>query len=258
MRASRALRSTYVPPCSSSPIFPANTRVRPPTIVKRDQASFRLPRPARRPRCAGRWRSADGRSQQVLASGAAPALDQALAVGVVVISELFSLANLPRRANPDRAIDDVDVAVGAAGVVDEAGVVAADAGIDHGAVRQLEAPDVTLFDVARFALQAHLVRDLLAGVVDDARVLRNRLRRVDAPSLNLRSPLFDHVIKITPCRVRSLRRNSCSRASPSSIAASFSSSTRRWSCCGARSGARSVTCTRASSRSEWPFIICAA
>src|SRR5947207_4483407 len=59
-------------------------------------------------------------SQQVLASGAAPALDQALPVGVVVISELFAPANLPRRANPDRAIDDVDVAVGTAGGVDEA------------------------------------------------------------------------------------------------------------------------------------------
>src|SRR5207253_651018 len=103
-------------------------------------------------------------------------------------------ADPARRANPDRAVDDVDVAVGAAGVVDEACVVAADARVNHRAVCELEAPDVAVADVAPLAPEALLVRDLLARVVDDPPVLRNRLRRVDAPSMNPRSPLFDHAL----------------------------------------------------------------
>ena len=78
-------------------------------------------------------------------------------------------------------------------MVDEARVVAADAGVDDGPVRQLEAPDVAAPDVSLLAPEAFLVRDLLAGVVDDAFVSRNPLRRVDAPPMDLRSPLLDHL-----------------------------------------------------------------
>ena len=58
-------------------------------------------------------------------------------------------------------------------MVDEPRDVAADAGVDHGPVRELEAPDVPLPDVAALALEALLVGDLLAGVVDDPLVLGN-------------------------------------------------------------------------------------
>ena len=58
-------------------------------------------------------------------------------------------------------------------MVDEPGDVAADPRVDDGAVGQLEAPDVAVLDVAPLALEALLVGDLLAGVVDDACVLRN-------------------------------------------------------------------------------------
>src|SRR5205809_6028324 len=138
-----------------------------------------------------RSRAGKRRSQKNLAARAAAALDQPFAVGVVVVGQLLAPADKARRANPDRAVDDVDVAVGAAGVVDEARVVAADARANHRAVRELEAPDVAVADVAALAPEAFLVRDLLAGVVDDSRVLRDCLCCVDAPSMNLRSPLFD-------------------------------------------------------------------
>src|SRR4029077_1509803 len=120
---------------------------------------------------SGTRRSHGGRrpaaeSQEMLTSGTAAALDQPFTVRVVVIGQLLALPDLPGSANPDHPVDDVDVAVRTAGMVDEPGVVAADAGVDHGPVGQLEAPDVAVLDVAPLALQAHLVGDLLAGVVD--------------------------------------------------------------------------------------------
>ena len=91
---------------------------------------------------------------------------------------------------------NVDVAIRAARVVDEPREVAADAGVDDGPVGELEAPDVTALNVAPFAFQALLIGDLLAGVINNACVLRNRLRRVDAPPVDLRSPLLNHATSI--------------------------------------------------------------
>src|SRR5207237_7780573 len=94
--------------------------------------------------------SREGRrpSQKRLAAWTAAAFDEPLAVRVVVVGELLASADPARGANPDRAVDDVDVAVRPAGMVDEPRVVAADAGVDHRAVGQLEAPDVAAPDVA--------------------------------------------------------------------------------------------------------------
>src|SRR4051812_38952692 len=131
-------------------------------------------------------------SEQALASGTAAAFDQPFAIGVIVVGQLFAAPDLPRGADPDDAAGDVHVAVRPAAVIDEARDIAADRGVDDGAVRQLEAPHAAAFDVAALALQALLVRNLLARVIDDAFVLRDRLGRVDAPSMDLRSPLFDH------------------------------------------------------------------
>src|SRR5665213_791971 len=122
--------------------------------------------------------------QEALASLAAPAHDHALTVGVVVVGELLTLLDHPRGADPDDPLLDVDVAVGPAGVVDEPRVVAAHPGIDHRAVRELEAPDVAGLHVPDFALQAHLIGNLLAGVVDDAFVLRNGFGCIHAPSMD--------------------------------------------------------------------------
>src|SRR5712692_6381050 len=117
-----------------------------------------------------RSREGKGHSQQDLTAGPASTADQSLAFGVVVIGQLFACADGPPRAYPDRAVDDLNVAVGTAGMIDEARVVAADARVDHGAIGQLEAPDAPASDVPPLALEALLVRDPLARVVDDARV----------------------------------------------------------------------------------------
>src|SRR5262249_51651318 len=125
-------------------------------------------------------RSRAGRrgSQKNLAAGPAAALDQPFTVGVGVIGQLFACLDPASRANPDCAVSDVDVAVGMAGVVDETRVVAADARVNHGAVGQLEAPDVAVADVTPFTLQALPIGNLLAGIMNDPRVLRNRMRCV--------------------------------------------------------------------------------
>src|SRR4051812_7950743 len=96
----------------------------------------------------GRRRAAAARacrkSQKRLAAWTTAAHDQPLAVGVVVIGELFAFADLPRRANPDDAVLDVDITIGPARVIDEARVVAADRRIDDRALRERKTPDVTL------------------------------------------------------------------------------------------------------------------
>src|SRR5205807_2116435 len=115
-----------------------------------------------------------------------------VAVGVVVVGELFAARDAARGADPDRAVLDLDVAVRAAGMIDEARDVAADTGVDDGAVRELEAPDVAAPDVAALTPEALLVGDLLAGIVDDARVFRDGPRRVDSPSMDPGPPPGKH------------------------------------------------------------------
>src|SRR5262249_33971182 len=128
-----------------------------------------------------------GRAQldQPLASGPAPAMDESVAVRVVVVGQLLAPANRTRRAYPDDTAPrvDVHVAIRLARVVDEPRHVAAHAGVDHRAVRQLEAPDVAALDVAPLALQAFTIGDALAGVVNDACVLGDALGRENAPSM---------------------------------------------------------------------------
>jgi hypothetical protein len=69
-------------------------------------------------------------------------------------------------------------------VVDESGVVAADTGVDDAPVRQLEAPNVSILDVPALALEAFLIGNPLAGIVDNALVLRNVRGRKHSPSLD--------------------------------------------------------------------------
>src|SRR5581483_7836233 len=136
-------------------------------------------------------------SQERLAIRAAAALDQPVAVGVIVICQLFALSNAARRPDPDDAVLDLDVAVRPARMIDESGDVAADAGVDDGAVGQLEAPDVTALDVPALAAKALPVGDFFAGIVDDLRVLGNRLGGKHAPAVNSRTPFLNHLFKIS-------------------------------------------------------------
>src|SRR5215467_1561275 len=101
-------------------------------------------------------------SEKRLAPGMATALDQAFAVGVVVVGDLLTAADVPRGTNPDDTAEDVNIRVRVAGVVDVARHVAADAGIDDRPVGELETPDVPVPDVAALAPEALLVGDLLA------------------------------------------------------------------------------------------------
>lgn len=127
-----------------------------------------------------------------MASGPAAADNLLFSVSVIVVSQLFTLPDRTRRPDPDDPAGDVHVAVRPAGVIDKTRDVAADRRIDDGPIRQLEAPDVATFPVPTLAFQTLLVGDLLAGVIDDASVLGNRARRVDAPPMDPRSPLLDH------------------------------------------------------------------
>src|SRR3954468_4047817 len=126
------------------------------------------------------------------ASGPAAALDVPVAVGRVVVGQFFAGADVARRADPDRVADDLGIAVRPACVVDEPRDVAPDRRVAHVEPIQLEAPDVPRFQVARLALQALAVGDLLPRVVDDTLVLGNGLRREHAPPGNLRTPFLDH------------------------------------------------------------------
>src|SRR5580700_2429797 len=122
-------------------------------------------------------------SQQSLTSRTAPTHDQSFPVSPVVVAQLLTFRDGPSGADPNDAVLDLDVAVRTARVVDEPRVVAADAGIDHRPVRQLEAPDVSAPDVAPLTLQALLVRNSFTCVVDDAGVLRDAASRVYAPTV---------------------------------------------------------------------------
>ncbi len=129
-------------------------------------------------------------SDQRLAAGPASAGNGPDAVRAVVVAQLLSLADVPGRADPDRVADHLGVAVRRAGMIDIARDVAADRRIADVQPIQLETPDVALLQVPDLALQALLVRNLLAVVGDDARVLVNGLGGEDAPALNSWNDVF--------------------------------------------------------------------
>src|ERR1044072_1401723 len=110
-------------------------------------------------------------SEPGLAARPAQALNRADSVSRIVVGELGAALDVPGGNDPDGVADDPRIAVRRAGVIDIARDVAADRGIADVMLIQLEAPDVALFEVAPLALQAFLVPDLLAGVMNDALVL---------------------------------------------------------------------------------------
>src|SRR4030095_14610709 len=87
-------------------------------------------------------------------------------------------------------------------MIDETGRVAAHCSFSNPPPVDLEAPDVTTLHVALLAPEAFLMRDFLAGIVDDAFVLRNMLRRKDAPTVKLRTATCDHGSSPPPPRLR--------------------------------------------------------
>src|SRR3954452_12120914 len=116
----------------------------------------------------------------------AAALDRVIANRGVVVGQLFPGLDPPGRADPDRHAGHLEPAVGPAGVIDEAGDVAADRRVTAPDTIDAEDPDAPLLEVSRLARRAVAITNQLAGVVDDPRVLRDRLGREHAIAVQLR------------------------------------------------------------------------
>src|SRR5262245_57420575 len=138
------------------------------------------------------WRSASTetrRSDLVGAPRTAAARYRPFADDRVVVRQLLASANRPRRLDPDRLVDDLEVAVGRARVVDEPRHVAADVGIPAPRAVHAEDPGAAFREIPRLArLALPVVANQLAGVVDDARVLRDGLAGEDAEAVYRRAP----------------------------------------------------------------------
>src|SRR5688572_21137391 len=117
----------------------------------------------------------------------------ARAVGRVIVGQLLTLADVPGRHDPDRVSLDHRVAVRGAGVIDEAGDVPPDGRVPHIQAIQLEAPDVSLLQVAVLAIEADLVWDLLPVVGHDAFVLVDGLCGKDSPAGDPGFTALNHV-----------------------------------------------------------------
>src|SRR5919112_6199015 len=115
-------------------------------------------------------------SKPARATGTATTLDRVIADGHVVVGQLLSAANEARRADPDCGVDHFEPAVGRAGVIDEAGDVAAGVGVAAPGAVHAKHPDAAVGEVARLARRAARVRDQLARVIDDAAVFCKRRR----------------------------------------------------------------------------------
>jgi hypothetical protein len=155
-----------------------------------------------RPRAAGRLRvsappqaSADagaagtgqetGGLDQVRTARTTAARDRSIADDFVVVGEFFTTPDGARRADPDRFVDDLEPAVGCARVIDEPGDVATDRRVAAPRPVDPKDPDAALSQVALFTRLARIViTQQLAVIVDDAGILRNRLGRKHAVSMN--------------------------------------------------------------------------
>src|SRR5262245_59435906 len=126
-------------------------------------------------------------SDEIQAAGSTAAGDGALADDSVVVGQLFAAANRARRPNPDRLVDYLEPAVRGARVVDEARDVAADRCVAAPYAVDPKYPHTAFAQVAFFARVAvFVVSNQLAGIVDDAAVLRYRFRREDPVTMHRR------------------------------------------------------------------------
>src|SRR5581483_2961725 len=126
------------------------------------------------------------------AAGTAAAGDRRRPDRLVVVGELFTAADVPRRLDPDGLVDHFEVAVRRARVIDEPRDVAADVRVAAPRAVDAEHPDASLGEISFLARLARLVvADQLAGVVDDACVLRDRLGGEHAIPVHRRSTARD-------------------------------------------------------------------
>src|SRR5688572_13284790 len=90
-------------------------------------------------------------SQPAFAPGTAAALDDALAVGVVVVGEFLARLDVLAGADPDVLADDLAVAIRLARVIDEARHIAADHRVADPPAIDGEAPDFPALQVLDLA-----------------------------------------------------------------------------------------------------------
>jgi hypothetical protein len=83
-------------------------------------------------------------------------------------------------------------------MIDEPCNVSADARINDCSISELEAPDMTTPDVPALALEAFLIRDLLACVMNNSLVLGYAGGTENAPLMDFRTPFFNHPRSILP------------------------------------------------------------
>src|SRR5207237_9575736 len=103
----------------------------------------------------------DDQSEHRRAAGPAVALDRSVAVGRIIVRQLFTLTDVPRGADPDRIADDLRIAVRLARVIDVARDVSADRRIANIQTIQLETPDATASQVSLLAPETLATGDLL-------------------------------------------------------------------------------------------------
>ena len=129
--------------------------------------------------------------QLTLASWPTPALDDLIAIGVIVVGQLLVRLDVACGANPDVSANDLTVAIRPARVVDETCDVSAHLCITDPSPVDGEAPDLTSLQVSGLAFQALAMVDQLAVVRDDPRVLVDGLQRENAPSVHARTSSDD-------------------------------------------------------------------
>src|SRR5690348_4324644 len=122
-------------------------------------------------------------SELALAPWSAFALNNLLAVGVVVVSQFFTGFDVAAGADPDLAADDMAIAIGTARMVDEPRDVATRHRVAHPARIHRETPDLPALEILRLAFEALFVIDEFTVIGDDAAVLVDRLEGKNAPAV---------------------------------------------------------------------------
>mmetsp|Transcript_71463 Transcript_71463/g.168395 ORF Transcript_71463/g.168395 Transcript_71463/m.168395 type:complete len:289 (-) Transcript_71463:2509-3375(-) len=110
----------------------------------------------------------------------------------VVVEQLLAGLQVAQGLDEDAAVDLVGLAVGLAGMVDPARIVAAVEGVDHQAAVEVEVEGVVgLLGVVGMAAHRLVPADALAGVLDDLGAGGNRCHGIDATAVHAGVTDFD-------------------------------------------------------------------
>jgi len=130
--------------------------------------------------------SADSHSQNPTAARPAQALDAGHTFRVVVVGQLFAFSDRSCGDDPDRAADDVRIAVRPARVIDVPRDVAAERSITRPPFIDVEDPDPLPRQISLLPAPALGLGYQRALVLDDTGIFVDRLAGIDAPAGNAR------------------------------------------------------------------------